>query len=201
MPAGATPWCPHPAGAQSVPRALPIAPSAPFPMKWGSGSRQEHPPGPGTDPPCPSTPCPQHPPSRQHQTRYNPALISAAANSAQRRKSKSQTAPFLPQARPQCGVIFSPPRAGKADNTAPCENCGREETCSIAPTTSRILTLSLPSGRFLAWRQQDHSAQHPMPTPRWVLPLPAAQDIVPVQHDEGRSCCPRVQGLFLVQGG
>lgn len=93
---------------------------------------------------------------------------------------------WVPSSTRLVPVIFSPPRTGTSDNAALCENRGQEETRSIASTTSRILTLSLPSGCFLAWRQRERRAQHPVPTSGWVLLLPAAQSIVPMQHWEGR---------------
>ena len=202
MPAGGTARPPIPLGPHPCPGLCLRLPSAPFPAapRGGAGTGRNIVLGQAQTPPSPSTLCPQHPPSRQHQTRYNPALISAAANSAQRRKSKPQTVPFLPLAHPQHGVIFSPPRVGTADNAALCENRRQEETHSIAPMTSRILTLSLPSSHFLVRRQRDRGARHPMPTPGCVLPLPAAQGIVPVQHQEGRGCCLHSRGLFLAQG-
>lgn len=156
---------PVPLGPPLWPGLCPQPPAPRFlqPLR-GSGPRQEHPPGPGMDP------------EPQHRLLTAPIIeatlnqVQSTANSTQRRKSKPQPAPFLPRARPQHSVIFSTPRAGTADNVAPCENRGREETHSIAPTTSRILTLSLPSGHFLGQRQRDHSARHPMPTLGWVLP-------------------------------
>lgn len=66
---------------------------------------------------------------------------------------------------------------------------------SIVPMTSRILTLSLPSSRFLVLRQWGcSSTRTPMPTPGWGLGAVAAcsgdteRDVSPVAVPHLGSC-------------